>query len=56
MSQQNLTQEFDVTLERIPASGLNKRNAKDIQKMIQKVKDNQDTSVQLQISYEEACE
>jgi len=35
---------------------LNKRNAKDIQKMIQKLKDSQDTTGQIQVSYDEACE
>ena len=35
---------------------LNKRNAKDIQKMIQKLKDSQETSGQIQVPYEEACE
>lgn len=58
MNQQNQPQEknFDASFAKKSAEGLKKRNTKDIQKMIDKMKDNHDTSVQLQISYEDACE
>lgn len=47
---------LDCQIPKTSFGPLNKRNIKDIQKMIQNLKESQDTTVHVEVSYEEACQ